>query len=145
MSGANPHRDVESWSDYEDRDGTDLAALPEAVRTIVEECRALSKDVSRSEELAEDGQVLPYPCRLYESVEGEDELLQLQWMRVDVRGAQNMHALRISKESILLLAVLPWCCKAKHPSVTAPNIAQHTTTAPKSTLLTPVRYVFRST
>lgn len=67
------------------RAGNDLAALPEAVRAIVEECRAESAgSVAKPAASADGKQELPYPCRMYESVEGEEELLQLQWMRVDV-------------------------------------------------------------
>lgn len=73
-----------TWEEFEARDKTNLAALPDAVRAIVEECRAQSKPASGKDDLAVDGQELPYPCRMYEAVPGEEELLQLQWMRIDV-------------------------------------------------------------
>lgn len=44
----------------------------------------------------DDGRELPYPCRMYESVPGEEELLQLQWMRIDVRCTSDAHLLRLS-------------------------------------------------
>lgn len=72
-------------SGYDPQDEIDLAALPDAVRAIVEECRMQSKGVVAKPVVAEDGQELPYPCKMYESVPGEEELLQLQWMRIDVR------------------------------------------------------------
>lgn len=72
-----------SWSDSIGGGEADLASLPAAVRAIVEECRAKSTNPPPPEEQA--GEVLPYPCRMYEeSVPGEEGMLQLQWMRLDV-------------------------------------------------------------
>lgn len=74
-----------SWSDLETRGGgeADLASLPAAVRAIVEECRVKSTNPPPPEQQA--GEVLPYPCRMYEeSIPGEEGMLQLQWMRLDV-------------------------------------------------------------
>lgn len=78
---------VTSWSEFEARAATDLDALPEAVRAIVEEYRAEQAAAAAATKptLAEDGRELPYTCRMYESIPGEEELLQLQWMRLDVR------------------------------------------------------------
>lgn len=88
------------WSDYDARGGDeeDLASLPPAVRAIVEECRAQSKQPSTATTAggaAAEGtggaaaeEAMPYPCRMYEeAVPGQDDMLQLQWMRVDVRGS----------------------------------------------------------
>lgn len=71
------------------QDTTDLAALPDAVRAILGEGRMQSKGVAAKPVVAGDGQELPYPCKLYEAVPGEEELLQLQWMRIDVRSSPN--------------------------------------------------------
>lgn len=84
MSNATFQGDADTWEDFEARDKTNLDALPDAVRAIVEECRAQSKPASGKDDLAVDGEELPYPCRMYEAVPGEEELLQLQWMRIDV-------------------------------------------------------------
>lgn len=85
MSDATSQGDAGTWEDFEARDKTNLAALPDAVRAIVEECRAQSKPASAGkEDLAVDGEEVPFPCRMYEAVPGEEELLQLQWMRIDV-------------------------------------------------------------
>lgn len=74
-----------TWSEYEAQGGgeADLASLPEAVRAIVEESRAQTKQTSGVASAKE----APYPCRMYEEAgPGEEDMLQLQWMRVDVRG-----------------------------------------------------------
>lgn len=92
-----------TWSEYDARGGgePDLASLPAAVRAIVEECRAQSKQTFTTAAAAaaaegtggtaEEEEAMPYPCRMYEeAVPGQEDMLQLQWMRVDVRGAQRM-------------------------------------------------------
>lgn len=78
----------------------ELASLPDAVRAIVEECKAqTSKPTSTGVTEEEE---MPYPCRMYEeSAPGEEDMLQLQWMRIDVRrsAAKRLstlqHCLRI--------------------------------------------------
>ncbi|CAM9238283.1 unnamed protein product [Laminaria digitata] len=89
MNDATSQGDASTWEDFEARDKTNLAALPDAVRAIVEECRAQSKPGSGNDDLAVDGQELPYPCRMYEAVPGEEELLQLQWMRIDMSNMDS--------------------------------------------------------
>lgn len=85
MNDATSQGDASTWEDFEARDKTNLAALPDAVRAIVEECRTQSKPASAGKGgLTVDGEEVPYPCRMYEAVPGEEELLQLQWMRIDV-------------------------------------------------------------
>lgn len=70
---------------------TDLAALPDAVRAVLEEFRAQAAASStKPPPSVSDSQDLPYTCRLYESIPGEEELLQLQWMRVDVRMSARL-------------------------------------------------------
>ncbi|CAM9462188.1 unnamed protein product [Ectocarpus fasciculatus] len=79
-----------SWSDLESRGGgeADLASLPAAVRAIVEECRVKSTNPPPPEQQA--GEVLPYPCRMYEeSIPGEEGMLQLQWMRLDMSNMDS--------------------------------------------------------
>ena len=87
MDDAGAHGGSPStWSEYEAQGGggADLASLPDGVRAIVEECRAQSKQTSGGAAAANEA---PYPCRMYEEAgPGEDDMLQLQWMRVDVRG-----------------------------------------------------------
>lgn len=89
MDGTGAHEDSPStWSEYEAQGGgeADLASLPDGVRAIVEECRAQSKQTSGPAASAAANEA-PYPCRMYEEAgPGEDDMLQLQWMRVDVRG-----------------------------------------------------------
>eukprot|EP00752_Nemacystus_decipiens_P014168 g12599.t1 len=61
----------------------DLASLPDGVRAIVEECEAQSKQ--NSGVAAPPEEEAPYPCRMYEEAgPGEEDMLQLQWMRVDM-------------------------------------------------------------
>lgn len=70
---------------------TDLAALPDAVRAVLEEFRAQAATSStKPPPSVGDSHDLPYTCRLYESIPGEEELLQLQWMRVDVRMLERL-------------------------------------------------------
>lgn len=70
---------------------TDLAALPDAVRAVLEEFRAQATASStKPPSSAGESQDLPYTCRLYESVPGEEDLLQLQWMRLDVRTSARL-------------------------------------------------------
>lgn len=88
MEDAGAHQGSPStWSECEAQggDGADLASLPDGVRAIVEECRAQSKQTSGAAAAA--AKEAPYPCRMYEEAgPGEEDMLQLQWMRVDVRG-----------------------------------------------------------
>lgn len=91
MDDAGAHESSPStWSKYESqgRDEADLASLPDAVRAIVEEGRAQSKQTSGAAKAAAAAAAneAPYTHRLYEeAAPGEDDMLQLQWMRVDVR------------------------------------------------------------
>ena len=91
MDNAGAHEDSPAtWSEYEARGGgdEDLALLPDATRALVEECRAQSRQTVGAAGDVEEG--LPYTSRLYEkAVPGEEDLLQLQWMRVDVRESQQ--------------------------------------------------------
>ncbi|CAM9318614.1 unnamed protein product [Hapterophycus canaliculatus] len=66
----------------------ELTSLPDAVRAIVEECKAqTSKQTSTGEE-----EEMPYPCRMYEeSSPGEEDMLQLQWMRIDMSNMDSEH------------------------------------------------------
>lgn len=87
MDGAVSHdSDRPSRSGHKDQGGSaaELASLPDAVRAIVEECKAqTSKPASTAGAEEEE---MPYPCRMYEeSTPGEEDMLQLQWMRIDVR------------------------------------------------------------
>lgn len=84
MDEENSRRGAQTWSEYESQRQQDEAALPDAVKAILEACRDRSNETSLS---SEDREKLPYPCRIYEAVQGEEELLQLQWMRVDVSVA----------------------------------------------------------
>ncbi len=89
MGDVGAHQDSPAnWSEHEARGGgeEDLAWLPDATRALVEECRAQSKHPvgGAAAGSAEEGP--PYTSRLYEeAVPGEEDLLQLQWMRIDVR------------------------------------------------------------
>lgn len=93
MGDTSPHKGPPStWSGYEARgEGEeDLASLPEAVQAIIEECRA-QKSNQTSAAAAVVAAEAPYPCRMYEEAEpGEEDELQLQWMRVDVRGSKRV-------------------------------------------------------
>ena len=74
-----------------DGSGADLASLPDGVRAILEECRAQSKTSGAPAAPAAKG--APYPCRMYEEAgPGEEDMLQLQWMRVDVSGKPCVHS-----------------------------------------------------
>lgn len=87
MSDESP-AGINSWAEFDQtRESTDLSSLPEAVRAIVEQCRAQqdAEAAAAKSAITEDGLKLPYTCRMYESVPDEEELLQLQWMRIDVR------------------------------------------------------------
>lgn len=65
-------------------ESAELAALPDAVKAIVDECKAQTS--REHSEAAPDDEEMPYTCRMYEeSTPEEDEVLQLQWMRIDVR------------------------------------------------------------
>lgn len=77
---------VSSWCEFESQASADLTALPAAVRAIVEECKAeqAAEAAAAKTVVTEDGRELPYTCRMYETVPDEEELLQLQWMRIDV-------------------------------------------------------------
>eukprot|EP00903_Cladosiphon_okamuranus_P013875 g12907.t1 len=73
------------WSESKAQggDGADLASLPDGVQAIVEECRAQAKQTSGADATAVKG--APYPCRMYEEAgPGEEDMLQLQWMRIDM-------------------------------------------------------------
>lgn len=100
MSKSAPRGEVRSWSEYETRDERGLDALPDAVRAIVEECKAQSDTTSAKHALADDGQEPPYPCRMYEEVPGEEELLQLQWMRIDVSPEYGQHCTAVLRAAL---------------------------------------------
>lgn len=92
MDDAGAHVEPPStFSEYEAHgdDEVDVASLPEAVRSIVEECRAQSNLISGAAAAgtASAANEVPYTCRMYEEAgPGEGDMLQLQWMRFDVRG-----------------------------------------------------------
>lgn len=76
-------------------DSSNAPQLPEAVRAIIEQCKAQQQHEQQQTATTnvggEAGQALPYPCRIYESLPGEEDLLQLQWMRIDVSGLSTAH------------------------------------------------------
>lgn len=90
-NGGGTHQESPpNWSEYDARGVAeeDLTWLPDATRALVEECRAQSKQPNGGA-AGSPAEALPYTRRLYEkAVPGEEDLLQLQWMRIDVREAR---------------------------------------------------------
>ncbi|CAM9117135.1 unnamed protein product [Scytosiphon promiscuus] len=83
-------RSSRSGHEHHGGGAAELASLPDAVRAIVEECKAQTSN-SISTAAAEEDE-MPYPCRMYEeTTPGEEDMLQLQWMRVDMSNMDSEH------------------------------------------------------